>query len=360
MNRQQYLLDQKKKFGRRVLGVFPALYPKEILWAHNILPVEIWDPPLAPERAKAHLQPYICSVVQAGVELILSGRAGLLDGLLFPHTCDSIQNAASMIHDYLRPGPPCFFFQHPRAPYGESSRKYYLAQLRRLDEELSQAFGPNPNGELERSVELGRRISGLLREIYELRLAGRLGLSNVEFYRAIRSGEFLWPDDYGQVLETALSGTEQGLGTGRQRIVLSGILPAPRGLLELLDNLGGEIVADDLLSCWRRVPSSPKFQINDPLPSLSQDYFNLPPCPTKDSPLAARLDHLLDLVERGGAGGVVFNVVKFCEPELFDLPNLRAGLKEAGVPVLTVETEVNEPLSGGLTTRVEAFLEMIG
>ncbi len=264
-----------------------------------------------------------------------------------------------MIHDYLRPGPPCFFFQHPRAPYAESSRKYYLAQLKRLDEGLSRVFGPRKDGELEKSVELGRRISELLWEIYGRRLDGQPGPSNAEFYRTIRLGEFLWPEDYIHVLEEALGGAEQSPEPDRHRIIMSGILPAPKGLLKLLDNMGGTIVGDDLLACWRRIPSPPKFQINDPLPSLSQDYFNLSPCSTKDSPLAARLDLLLDLVQRGGAGGVVFNVVKFCEPELFDLPNLRAGLKQAGVPVLTVETEVNEPLSGGLTTRVEAFLEMI-
>ncbi len=37
----------------------------------NVLPVEIWDPPLEVSHADAHLQPYICSVVKLGLELIL-------------------------------------------------------------------------------------------------------------------------------------------------------------------------------------------------------------------------------------------------------------------------------------------------
>ena len=116
MARKEYLLEQKQ-MGRRLLGVFPAQYPKEVLWAMNILPVEIWDPPVESSNANAHLQPYICSVVKQGLELILQGKADMLDGFLFPHTCDSIQNLASIINDYLKLEKPCFFFYHPKAPY---------------------------------------------------------------------------------------------------------------------------------------------------------------------------------------------------------------------------------------------------
>jgi benzoyl-CoA reductase/2-hydroxyglutaryl-CoA dehydratase subunit BcrC/BadD/HgdB len=65
-------------------------------------------------------------------------------------------------------------------------------------------------------------------------------------------------------------------------------------------------------------------------------------------------------VEGSGARGVVFYVVKFCEPELFDLPDLRRELQEAGVPSMTVEVDLNDPLSQQIRTRLEAFLEMIG
>ena len=72
--RKNYIKHQKTEYGRKILGVFPAHYPKEILWALNILPVEIWDPPIQMSRAGAHLQPYICSVVKLGLELILQNK----------------------------------------------------------------------------------------------------------------------------------------------------------------------------------------------------------------------------------------------------------------------------------------------
>jgi benzoyl-CoA reductase/2-hydroxyglutaryl-CoA dehydratase subunit BcrC/BadD/HgdB len=69
---------------------------------------------------------------------------------------------------------------------------------------------------------------------------------------------------------------------------------------------------------------------------------------------------LLQLVERAGARGVLFYDVKFCEPELFDLPDLRQGLQRAGIPSVTIEVDLNDPLSQQILTRLGAFLEMIG
>jgi len=52
-------------------------------------------------------------------------------------------------------------------------------------------------------------------------------------------------------------------------------------------------------------------------------------------------------------------VVKFCEPELFDLPELRRGLKEAGLPSLVLEVDVSQAVGGQAATRLEAFQEMM-
>ena len=52
-------------------------------------------------------------------------------------------------------------------------------------------------------------------------------------------------------------------------------------------------------------------------------------------------------------------VVKFCEPELFELPALREGLQRARVPLLVLEHELGVALSGAAITRLEAFREMI-
>lgn len=358
MTRTEYLQDQKNRLGRRVMGVFPAQYPREILWAFNVLPVEIWDPPLETASADAHLQPYICSVVKLGLELILRGRAEGLDALLFPHTCDSIQNLASLVGDYLDLEVPALFFYHPKAPYTDPARSYYRRRLEGLIADLERLFGPLDPTRLNEAVDQGQALYDLLGRLYARRAEGRLALTNREFYDLIRRAEWLHPDDLIPQLEAALARPEAEPGSIRP-VVLSGVLPNPAGVLDLLDELGLPVGHDDFLACSRRWLGRPS-SATDPLDRLTEVYFSLPPCSTKGGLVDERLTWLTGLAQGCRAGGVLFLMVKFCEPELFDVPHLTAGLTQAGLQTMTVDVQVGEGLSGRLTTRIEAFVEMPG
>jgi benzoyl-CoA reductase/2-hydroxyglutaryl-CoA dehydratase subunit BcrC/BadD/HgdB len=357
MTRREYLEKQKEK-GRRLIGVFPAHYPREILWAFNGVPAEIWDPPLEISSANAHLQPYICSVVKLGLELILQGKGDMLDGFLFPHTCDSIQNMASIVYDYLGLNKPCFFFYHPKAPYRPSSRRYYIEQLKSLVSRMERDLGPMDEAELKRRVEQGHQLSAVLREIYDVRRQEGFSASNAAFYQMIRQGEYLHPDDFIPLLQDFLRESRGGDRKG-PGVILSGVLPNPPELLHFLDELGVRIVDDDLLCCGRRIPMQ-SHRVEDPFEALTETYFLMPPCTTKDSPLEARVNYILEKMAASKAKGVIFYLTKFCEPEWFDVPRMAEAVKKAGGAALTVDVDLNRGLSGQLTTRIEAFAEMIG
>ena len=356
MTRKEYLIKQKE-MGRHLFGVFPAQYPREILWAMNVVPVEIWDPPLEITGANAHLQPYICSVVKLGLELILQGKCDDLDGFLFPHTCDSIQNLASIVNDYLGMEKPCYFFYHPKAPFRDSSRIFYMEQLKGLAALLEKQLGPLDLFRLNQCIEKGQQVSSLLRELYDMRARGDLVASNAQFYRVIRQGEFLVPDDFIPLLEVFLTASK-GRSVAGPAVILSGVLPNPPEILTLLDELGVRVADDDFLNCSRRFPGPPSLA-GDPFESLAETYFAMPPCTTKGSSIEERLEFLLGKIEGSGARGVIFYMVKFCEPELFDVPQLVKELKKRGLATLVIDSELNQGLSGQLNTRVEAFVEMI-
>jgi len=357
LSRKEYLLSQKQMHGRYLFGVFPAQYPREILWAMNILPVEIWDPPLDISHAGAHLQTYICTIAKLGLELIVQGKADLLDGFLFPHTCDSIQNLSSVVNDYLGTGKPCYFFYHPKGSYRESSHHFYIEQLKGLASQLENQVGVLDYSQLQQSIEKSETVASLMRQLYRTRAHGELGASNVAFYRTVRQSEFLHPDDFIPLLEDLLEEKRSSPRT-EPSVILSGVLPNPPEILALLDELKIRVGDDDLLGCGRRhlVPSS---QCQDPFEILADRYFRMPPCTTRNAPIRERFEHLINKAEHSKAQGVLFCMVKFCEPELFDLPYLIDGLKKRGLPALVIDVEPNQGLTGQLITRIEAFGEMI-
>jgi benzoyl-CoA reductase/2-hydroxyglutaryl-CoA dehydratase subunit BcrC/BadD/HgdB len=231
--------------------------------------------------------------------------------------------------------------------------------LQDLADSLASQFGPLDPNALKERVEQGQHLSRLLQELYELRSRNMLGLSNAAFYDLLRRGEYLFPDDWVPELEKQVKQQTERAETPRVSVLLSGILPNPAELLTLLDDLQVRVAHDDLLNGSRRL-LVPGNDFKDPLDQLAESYFSMPPCSTRGSSVGRRREYLFKLLDTTGARGVIFNIVKFCEPEWFDIPNLQESLKEQGVPSLVLDTEVNQGLSGQMATRIEAFIETLG
>src|SRR5512147_805835 len=142
MTREPYIERQRAEHGRKAVAVLPIHYPKELLTALDLLAVEMWGPPGAPRGDGAgRIQPYVCSVVRNAMAFLCSGGADAVDGVLFPHTCDSIQGLATLAPDFGGWGKASFTFLHPKGPPRESSRSYLLAELRSLARELEAFTG---------------------------------------------------------------------------------------------------------------------------------------------------------------------------------------------------------------------------
>ncbi len=356
-NRKKYLKQQAQN-GQKIMGVLPALYPRELLWAFDILPAEIWDPPGDILRANAHLQATICPIVKRGLEFILKESASVNAGYLFPHTCDSLQNLATQVKDLIGTSQPVYTFYNPKAQFNKTTRRYYLDLLQDFQTTLETKFGPLNRAKLMAACELGSKIDIRWLTLQNARRADQLELTNPEYFQLVRAGEYLKPEDY----LTLLNQVEVQAGPVHQsnrRLLLSGILPPHEETLSFLDELSVTIVADDLLSGSRRFPITQLDTPVDPFEYLTDRHFLLPPCSTRASNLKERIHHLQKMISESQVHGVLFNIIKFCEPELFDHRFLVKTLKQNRVPLLSLETELLPGISGQDRTRIEAFIEML-
>jgi benzoyl-CoA reductase/2-hydroxyglutaryl-CoA dehydratase subunit BcrC/BadD/HgdB len=348
------ILREHQRAGGRIAAVFPIHYPRALLRAFGYLPIEVWGPPRRDTGSGArHLQPYTCSVVRSGLSFLLDGGLDQVDAICVPHACDSLQGLGSVLLDFVRPRQPVLTFYLPRARRA-ADRQFIADELRALFERLAEIGGTRPSSEaLMQAVLREERADRLLGELFARRR--RLPLGNRELYRVARSREYLPAERFSQLAEAVLGATD-GERPGKP-IMLSGIVPEPLAMLDVLDEAGALIVADDTACAGRRV--YPEGRSDDPFERLAESLDSGPPDPTRGHSIEERVRHLSEMAERSGARGVLFYDVKFCEPEQFYLPLTRQGLSERGVRSLAVEVDIADSLPSQLVTRLEAFVETL-
>jgi benzoyl-CoA reductase/2-hydroxyglutaryl-CoA dehydratase subunit BcrC/BadD/HgdB len=352
--RREYILRQ----GRRSLAVLPILYPKEILTALDVLAVELWGPPGPPRGdAAGRLQTYVCAVVRNALAFLASGHADAVDGLLVPHTCDSLQGLATLLADFGGWRKPLLVFQHARGEDRPSARAFAEAELRALASSLEGIFERRLDPDrLAWALRLHAEIDGCRAALLDGR--ARLALDDAALYALLRRGEWLWPEEHLAELRAAARLPPSPASPGIP-VLVTGYVPEPAGLLSALNRAGAYVAADDYAAVGRRlVPAAPPAGA-DPWAALVDRYFAFPPCPTRGADQPARMRRLEALLDGSGARGVLVHVQKFCEPELFDVPAIKRTFAARGVPVVILEGELEGELSAQAETRVEAFVEML-
>ncbi|NIM96197.1 MAG: hypothetical protein GTO18_21070 [Anaerolineales bacterium] len=344
-----------KAAGGSIAAVLPIHYSRALLRAFNFLPVEVWGPPgVDPTQGSTHLQPYVCSVVRNALAFLLAGGLDVADILLVPHACDSLQGLGSILLDFIGPEQPAYTLYLPRVQE-DLGRNYLAAELRSLYQELEVLTQISPSkDELIHCIQREEIADGLLAQLHNQRRY--LTLSDLDFYRIIRSREYLPAEVFTEKVLAVLEQRNEGQSDGIP-ILLSGIVPEPMELFTSISEFGGIVVEDDLACSGRRL--YPSGSSGDPFLRIAERILAGPPDWSKGSSIQDRLTHILDLVQRTDARGVVFYNVKFCEPEIFDQPNLRGGLQERGIQSVIIEVDLNDPLSNQALTRLEAFLEMV-
>jgi benzoyl-CoA reductase/2-hydroxyglutaryl-CoA dehydratase subunit BcrC/BadD/HgdB len=349
------LAMKHKQRGGAVAAVLPIYFPRALLRAFDIHPIEVWGPPgVDPTSGSAHLQPYVCSIVRNALSFLESGGLDVVDFIVIPHACDSLQGLGSILIDFVQPGQEVLTMYLPRGDK-EIGVSYLAEEFEDIFRRLSGSTGRSMSKQdLMKCIYREEEADELLGRLHDRR--PDLPLSDLEFYRLIRSREFLPVEGFIELADIALHLPAREIDAGIP-ILLSGIIPEPFELLSVVRELGGQVVADDTACCGRRV--YPPGESLDPFTRMAQRLLNTPPDWTKGNPISDRLEHLLAMIERSDARGVLFYNIKFCEPELFDLPNLRNELRRSGIPSVVIEVDMNDPLSNQVITRLEAFMEIL-
>lgn len=353
-----YLKKWKAKTGKKILGYFCTNTPEEMIQAAGFLPVRILSSRDTISLASRHLQSYSCSLVQSSLEAGLRGELSYLDGTVFPHTCDSIQRLSDIWAENLR-FPFHWDLVLPVKLHTESARTYLIHELRRFRKGLEDFAGrPVSDEDLRKAIALFNENRSLLKEIsrYQAQYPGRIRPSNL--YALIKTANFMAKEEHNPLLKEFASqlGDGQPFRPGGVRLFLAGSVCDQPKIYDLVESCGASLVGDDLCTGWRYFAEDVS-SAGDPIVSLADRFVRKVPCPCKFNPEIDRADRLLQRVKAAGTQGVVFLLLKFCDPHAFDYPYLKERLDKEKIPSLLLEIESGGLPLGAMETRLRAFVE---
>jgi benzoyl-CoA reductase subunit C len=357
--------DWKKAHpGRKAIGYFPVYVPAEIIHAAGALPVGVFGAggTVEIDHADSRIQSFVCSISRSTLELGLTGRLKILDGMVFGSICDVARNLSGIWQRNF-PGTLAEYVHYPQNPDSAYAVPYYRGELQRLQDEIGRVAGaPVTDAALAASLAVYDRNRALVRDLYAIRRAEPWRITWRESYHLARAGHVLPVEEHSALLEQALPliRRRDTPKRDRVRVVIEGsFCEQPQAeLLDTIEEAGCYVVEDDLLlgMRWFDRPVAPGA---DPLGALAQAFVDSHVTTSIRHDRRRKGDALLDRVKASGAEGVIFSAAKFCEPALLDYPLMRAACDRAGLPSLAYEFEEKMGTFESIKTQTETFVESV-
>ncbi len=360
-----------RKDGKKVIGYMCCFPPVEMFTALDMVPFRIMGSVQEPvTQANAYLETIMCPYVRSCFDLARKGNYDFLDGLVIPHTCDTVVK----IYDIW-----CYYQKHPfnhfiNVPHmlHEGSFKFMKVELQELRKALENFSGIQlTDDRLRRAINLHNEQRALLRQLYDLRKSEPPLISGAEVVKVIVSTMVIPVQEANELLHqviTEVKNRHDGKPAMKPaRILIYGSELDDMAFIKLVEDCGANVVMDDLCTgtraFWHDVPLT-----TDPLDGIVDRYLDKVLCPRtyRESPgehqadMESRFGYLKQYSEDFKANSAILYIIRYCDTQELDVPDVRDYLQGKGYPVLHIEDDYSLATIGQLRTRIQAFLEMMG
>ena len=358
-NHHEYAREWKARTGGKVLGTFCTYVPEEIIYAADVLPVRILGSLDPQDVSEAHIASMYCPFCRDCLAQGLQGRYEYLDGVMIAKSCMHMLQAFRSWILHLPTGYN-YFMGVPALMGVTHARDFLSSEIEGFKASMEAWLGRTiSEDDLDRGIDIVNTNRRLLRGLYELRKADPPLISGAEAATLVVASQITDKREINPMLAQILQNLPErrdGSGPG-PRIMMIGSENHDLELLRLIESCGATIVIEEQCTgsryFWNQVIPE-----GDRISAIAQRYISRPRCPLKDINERQRLDHVMDLAREFNVQGALLVHQKFCAPHEFDLPHIDELLKGEGIPTYVLELDVTMH-KGSVTTRTEAFLEML-
>ena len=200
-----------------------------------------------------------------------------------------------------------------------------------------------------------------MRKLYALRVQNPAMISGRDFHSIIKAAMIMDRKLFLKALQEIFRQTEvsgRKIISDDKRIVLAGSVCSHPDIYDIIEQAGGVVVGDDLCTGSRYFEGAIDEKA-PPLEAIAKRYQERPVCPAKHNGLTGRGENIIRIVRESKADGVVFMLLKFCDPHAFDYPYIKAMLDKENIPCMLLDMEEQLPAEGQLQTRFETFIQIL-
>ncbi|MBQ6836943.1 MAG: 2-hydroxyacyl-CoA dehydratase [Clostridia bacterium] len=362
-------LIEAQKNGQKVFGTFCVYVPDEVIIAANGIVTglcggsQFWVP-----DGEAVLPKSTCPLIKASVGARLGKTCPffrIADMYVGETTCDGKKKA----WEILAQDVPLHIMDMPQMKRPQDIEKW-ADEIKDFVKVVEDFTGNKITAEnLKEAIHtINEKRKGLAR-VYEARKAENIPISGRD---ALLVSQIAFFDDpkrcammtnkLADELEERIKNGVSVFPAGTKRIMLTGTpMAIPNWKMhQIIETSGAAVVCEETCTGTRyfeNLVDETKDNLDDMIKAIADRYMGIHcACFT---PNTERVDDIIRLAKEYKVDGVIDVNLKFCT--LYDVEGytVEKALKEAGIPVLGIETDYADSDAEQLKTRIQAFIELL-
>jgi benzoyl-CoA reductase/2-hydroxyglutaryl-CoA dehydratase subunit BcrC/BadD/HgdB len=362
-------LQEAKAQGKKVIGTFCVFVPEELVLAAGAIQVGLCaGAEIGKESAEKILPRNTCALIKSFVGFKIARLCPYIEScdlVVGETTCDGKKKAYEIFGDYA----PVYVMEIPQMKQA-CDRELWKAEILRFKDEIERVTGATITAaSLKEAIRLVNARRQALQRLNRLRavapvpISGRdvLLINQISFYDdPVRFTAKI--NELCDELEARIKNGEGVAPAETPRLMLSGCpMAVPNWKLPFLVESSGAIIVGEE-SCIgtrniRDLVDEAGETVDAMLDALADRYMRIDcACFT---PNTERLEHIVAMARDLKADGVIHYGLSFCQPYAIEAFKMEKALKDAGIPMLSIETDYSMEDVEQLKTRVEAFVEIL-
>jgi benzoyl-CoA reductase/2-hydroxyglutaryl-CoA dehydratase subunit BcrC/BadD/HgdB len=363
-------LNDERENGRKIIGSFCVFVPEEIVLAAGCTSVGLCSgADFAQEEVEKVVPRNTCSLIKSFFGFKLGKVCPYMevsDLIVGENTCDGKKKSFETFKEMV----PNFYQMDLPQTKTPQSKEMLKQEFMRFLKQLEDMSGNTVSYEsLKEGIAITNAKRKALHRLSALRAADPAPISGLDGL-LINQVSFLdnpvrFTENVNAICDKIEAEIEDQKGVKKAkapRILISGCpMAIPNWKLpSIIESTGAVIVGEE--SCigergLRNTTDDSAETLDGLIDAIVDRYFKID-CAVF-TPNQERIEHIKEMTKKYKADGVIHYGLQFCQPYVMESFSVEKQLEKEGISVLRLETDYSQEDIGQLSTRVEAFVEII-